>query len=310
MKPAVGGAVVADERVQRRRRVRGRGGLGHPGQLGHADRRAEPPHAGREQGDVDDGGLAGLHPVEQRRGDAAGDDHGAERVAERRTRRAGQVVGPGHLHGRGDAGAHPEPQEVVAAEVLVRSQRAVARAARVDDVRVGRADVVDVHLELAGDGRQLVGEEHVRRRREPVQDLAPGIGRQVQAEALLPAVGVLHEHVHPAAADVQPTHVAQTALRVAPLDVLDLDDRGTPVREDAGRQRCERVLGDLEDAHAAHDRGHRVPRSSRPRPSTSMDPSPISRASSRVDPHLARTRFCVGRILTQEPNGGLREERS
>ena len=50
----------------------------------------------------------------------------------------------------------------------------------------------------------------------------------------------------------------QAAHGVAPLDVLDLDDLGTPVGEQRRRRGHEGVLGDLEDPHPFHDGGHLI----------------------------------------------------
>ena len=68
-----------------------------------------------------------------------------------------------------------------------------SRAPHVDDVRVVGADVVDVDLQLLADARHLVGEEDVGDRGELVEDVAPLVLVEVEAEALLAAVGVLEE---------------------------------------------------------------------------------------------------------------------
>ena len=59
-----------------------------------------------------------------------------------------------------------------------------------------RPDVVDVDAQLGAHARQLVGEEHVGGRRELVEDVETFVGREVEGEALLAAVGVLEQHVH------------------------------------------------------------------------------------------------------------------
>ena len=75
---------------------------------------------------------------------------------------------------------------------------------------------------------------------------------EVDADALLPPVGVLQEHVHVA-------HRGHDAARgkaahgVAALGVLDLDDLGAPVGQDGRGRRNEGVLGHLQDANAFHD---------------------------------------------------------
>jgi hypothetical protein len=50
----------------------------------------------------------------------------------------------------------------------------------------------------------------------------------------------------------------ETAHGVAPLDVLDLDHLGAPVRHQGRSRRHERVLGDLDDADAFQDADHRI----------------------------------------------------
>ena len=84
-----------------------------------------------------------------------------------------------------------------------------------------------------------------------------GLG-EVEPEALLAPVRVLHEHRH-LAAEAGDAGRAQAARGVAPGDVLDLDHLGAPVGEDGGRRGHEGVLGDLEDADALHHIGHASP---------------------------------------------------
>ena len=164
------------------------------------------------------------------------------------------VLGAGGADGH--AGAGPERERVVGALVGVGPARALAVPADVDDLLVVRADVVDLDVQLLQHARELVGEEHVGRRDELVQDREAVGRREVEAEALLAAVGVLEQRVHVVAHVGDDAGGREAAHGVAPFDVLDLDDLRTPVGEERRRRRHEGVLGDLEDADALHDVGH------------------------------------------------------
>jgi hypothetical protein len=131
----------------------------------------------------------------------------------------------------------------------------VAGAADVDDAGVVLAEVVDVDAELRADAGQLVGEEHVAGRGQPVEDLEALLGGEVETQALLAPVRVLEQHVDAAAHDREAAR-GEAPHGVAALDVLDLDDLGAPVGEERRRRGDERVLGDLEYADALHDCGH------------------------------------------------------
>ena len=104
-------------------------------------------------------------------------------------------------------------------------------------------------VQLPTDARELVGEEDVRGGDELVEDVE-SVGRgQVEGQALLAPVGVLEQDVDVLGHDgdagrCQPPH------GIAPLDVLDLDDLGPPVRQQRRCRRDEGVLGHFEDAYA------------------------------------------------------------
>ena len=90
------------------------------------------------------------------------------------------------------------------------------------------------------------------------EDVEPLGRREVEAQALLAPVRVLQQHVdvgahHADAAGEEASH------GVAPLDVLDLDDLGTPVGEQRRRGRHEGVLRDLEYPDPLHHGRHRIP---------------------------------------------------
>jgi hypothetical protein len=78
------------------------------------------------------------------------------------------------------------------------------------------------------------------------------------ADAALATVGVLDERV-PVGIEANHAHVDESALGVAAHRVFDLDDIGTPVRQDRRRCRDEGELRDLQDANALHDLAHLVP---------------------------------------------------
>ena len=91
------------------------------------------------------------------------------------------------------------------------------------------------------------------------EDLESLVRGQVEPEALLAPVRVLEQDVHGRSHHRDPAR-GETTHRIAPLDVLDLHDLGTPVGEQCRGGGNERVLRDLEDANALHDGSHRTPR--------------------------------------------------
>ncbi len=135
---AVLGLVVARQRVARRSfsLAGGRHGRSSTSERATAWPMAHRPDA--EQRHVDGGGLAGALAVEQRAHDAAGDGHGADRVAEAGGGRHRHEVVLRALGAHGDARAGPEGQRVVGALVGVGAALALAGAPHVDDVRVVR----------------------------------------------------------------------------------------------------------------------------------------------------------------------------
>ena len=84
----------------------------------------------------------------------------------------------------------------------------------------------------------------------------PSSDGQVEGQAPLAPVGVLEEDVDVVGYDVEAGR-GQAPHGVAPLDVLDLDDLGAPVRQQGRGGRHEGVLGDLEDPDTLHDLAHR-----------------------------------------------------
>ena len=106
----------------------------------------------------------------------------------------------------------------------------LAGAPHVDDGRVVGPDVLEVDLQLGPHLGQLVGEEHVAGTGEAVEDVEPLVCGEVEPEAALAPVGVLEQHVDLGVEHGQTTR-HQASHGVAPLDVLDLDDLCSPVRQ-------------------------------------------------------------------------------
>ena len=192
------GLVVAHQRVQPRR-VGRRAAPRRAADEREGEGLAHGPHAGAEQRDVDRRRLAGALAVEQRAHDAAGDGHGPDGVAEARARGADEPVLVGRRRPEGDAGPEPEGEGVVGALVGVGAALALPGAGDVNDVRVVRADVLELDAELLAHPRQLVGQEDVRRGGELVEDVEALGGGEVEGQAALAPVGVLQQGVHVAA---------------------------------------------------------------------------------------------------------------
>ncbi|ABK73678.1 hypothetical protein MSMEG_0584 [Mycolicibacterium smegmatis MC2 155] len=250
---AVGRLVVPQERVDR-----GPDRVGHLGTHGlaglHAlrDARARGPPRGGQQGHVDLERLARAVAVEQRRGDPARDVHPADRVAERGDplrQRAAEFLG---CQGVPHTAAGPERGAVEPAGEPLGPLVAVRAAARVDDVRVHRPDVLDVELVLLPGLRHVVGEEDIRHLRQLVEHLLPlGLGH-VDADAALAAVGMLDQRM-PVGVELEPAHVDEAPLGVAPHRMLNLDHVGAPVGEDRSGRGNERELRDLQHPYTLHD---------------------------------------------------------
>ena len=303
--PTVLGLVVRGQGVDAHPVHRRRGPRG-VGEQRERDGLSHGPHPDTEERHVDHRRLAGALAVVERTHHPARDRHRADGVAEPGRRGNRDVVVLGSLVPDRDAGSAPERQRVIRALVGVGAVRALPGSPHVDDLRVVRTDVVDVDPQLRAHTRQLVGEEHVAGGRQPVQDVEALVGHEVEAEAVLTPVGVLEQRVH-VGWDVDGAAHRETAHGVAPLDVLDLDDLGSPVGEERRGGGHEGVLGHLEDADALHHCGHGILRcgrgcgdaivARRPRPRSRRDStrrigcsvSRPRRPSSTARPARART---------------------
>ena len=93
-------------------------------------------------------------------------------------------------------GTGPEGKRVVRTLVCIRTALALTGATHVDDAGTVGADLLHPDLQLPADAREFVGEEHVGGRRQLVENLETVRRREVEGQALLPPIGVLHERVH------------------------------------------------------------------------------------------------------------------
>ncbi len=177
--PAVPRLVAIDQWVHRQTRWRARDAVDVE-QVGDRDRRGDRPHRLRQQRRVDDGRLAGAFPVEQRRAHAARERDAALQVAESRALH-GRGLGAERRHRVGHPAAGQVGRRVESALVAVGSAHSGAGAARDDDVRVERADVLDRQPRPFQRAGQPVGQEHVRGGQQAAEVLAAGLGLDVDA---------------------------------------------------------------------------------------------------------------------------------
>lgn len=121
--------------------------------------------------------------------------------------------------------------ELEAALVAVRSTHTGTGAARNDDVRVERADVLDGQPRPFQRSGQPVGQEDVGGGEQATEVLAAGVGLDVDRDAALAAVTDLQDEVD-VGPRVLPGEAAddQRPPRVARLHVLHLYDVGAPAR--------------------------------------------------------------------------------
>lgn len=120
----------------------------------------------------------------------------------------------------------------------------MGRPARVDDLRIDRAKIVDVDPQLGPGFGQKVRQENVGVLDDLVEQFAAfGLG-DVEPEAALAAVAVLHQEVDVLGV-VLSSDLHQAALAVAFDRMFDLDDVCAPVSQNRAGGRDERVLGYL-----------------------------------------------------------------
>src|ERR1700684_4139143 len=124
-------------------------------------------------------------------------------------------------------------------------------ASDVDDLRIGRPEVVHVDSQPGSGSGQEVGQEHVAAAGQIEEDLARGRMLEGQADAALPSVGVLHQRLEGPLGDATGTDL-QPALGVSGNGVLHLDHVSAPIGEDGARGRGKGELGYLKNADTRH----------------------------------------------------------
>src|SRR5215207_11694782 len=102
--------------------------------------------------------------------------------------------------------AGPERGAIEPADVSLRSLVAVGAATRVDDVRIGGADVFDVELVLLTLRRHVVGEEDIGGLGYLVEHFLAARCRHVDPNTALPAIGMLHQRM-PVRVELEAAHV-------------------------------------------------------------------------------------------------------
>ena len=170
--------------------------------------------------------------------------------------------GPLHHHARGarehvaHARARPERDGVVAARLGVGALRALSVSARVDEARIDRAQIGGLDAQLAAHLRELVGDEHVGPRDEPLEHGPAVRVLQIQTDVALVAVHLLDEEVE--VAGLRDEALLHHRAQPVALGPLDLHHVGAPVGEHGRGRRHEALLGDLEHAHTREHIGHGV----------------------------------------------------
>ena len=193
--------------------------------------------------------------MEQSRSNAARDVHAADSVAVGWAGLGQGTTQFGRSHQSGRTAARPIGRRVEAALVTVRPLVAVGAAAGVDDVGIGLADMLHIDLQLGSSRGQVIGQEHVAGRRDLIDQLSSLFRRQVDADAALAPVGVLHQGVAVLVGRKSLQHL-DAALSVAAHGMLDLDDVGAPIGQHRASRRYKSELCDLKNPHALHYLGH------------------------------------------------------
>ena len=121
----------------------------------------------------------------------------------------------------------------------------------VDDIGIGRPDVLDVDLHFLARTRQEIGQENIRLPGEFIEELATFRMDEIDPDAALAAVGVLHQKVDRPGV-VLAAHLQQPTLAVSTFGVLHLQHIRTPVRQDRTRCRNEGKLSHLQHSNAFH----------------------------------------------------------
>ena len=253
---AVAAAVVVPERARSRGARHAFELLAQHGAAGHV----EPLQRGHaaEMRDVHLLADAVLLAREQRRHDAVGQHDGAHLVGDAAGDRQRVHV---RLTHRGHD-ARPRQAHVVERGLArVRPDRAVARGAGVDDLRVALGQGAVADAQLVGHAFAEILDEHVGLFREFIEDFL-GFGfLQVERQAFLVAVVGLEVEVRPAVlgADQGASHAHDAAARVAADPLFDLDDFGAQVGQHHGRDRSLLPDRPVDDANPVERLVHNLP---------------------------------------------------
>ena len=248
--------VGADERVGRRRRPAA--AVARVVLIQHEARNdigRQVPHRRPEQRDIDEAAFARDAAPEERRRDAAGQAHAGHDVAEGGAlhhQRA--VLGREHVR---DAAARPVGNDIEAGGVGVRAALALAVPAGVDQTWVERLDVVVGDLEALAGRLQEARDEDVGLLDELEEDGERALMRQIEADAALAAVHLLH-HVVVIARTGDQAAQHQATHGVGALGVLDLDHLSAPIGEHGGRRGHEAPLGQLDHLDVLQQWFHRA----------------------------------------------------
>ena len=227
---AVLGAVVPDQRIDRRPAATHRRGLAA---VEHREQvRRQRPHRGRQQRHVDHRTGAGLAALEQRGRDAESQCHGAISVAHGAAL-ADRVVPLGRGEDVAHSPARPERRTVVAGLVGVRAAHPEAMTPGIDQAGISRAQRVGVESQPAQRAGAQAGEEYVRGGEQFVQHGQPGLMLKVQRDGPLAPIGQGHRQIDAATVGAD-TLRRQPPVRVA-LEALDADRRRRPSRPAARR---------------------------------------------------------------------------
>ena len=191
---------------------------------------------------------------EERGRDATGDGLTSEHIAERGPL-GRRVLAVDPRHRISDPGPRPVRGGVVSPLRSIRAPDTLAVPTHIDDLGVPRPDPFDVDAETLARVGQQVGEKHIGGFHQAVEQLEAFWMANVDRHAPLAAVGLLHQVVHVARPGDE-TGADETALRVASLGVLDLQDIGTPIGQHAAGRRHERPGCELDHAYAFENRIH------------------------------------------------------
>ena len=208
--------------------------------------------------------FTGPLPVEQRGTHTTGQRRPTLQVTECRTLDGGRF-GPERRERVRDPATRQICGGVEPAAIPIRAPHPQPGAARDDDLRVERANVLDGEpgpLECAG---QPIGQEDIRTGQQPAEQLAAHFGFDVDRDAALTAVAQLEDEVGIRAGGFAgETADDQRAPGITRGDAFHLDHVGAPVRQGGTGRRYvgpRRQLDDPDTAEHACPHSRQPPRS-------------------------------------------------